>query len=97
MVTSALSKRSLATASLSAPSAGRLAKEARVAARQRHDPLDPSSWEGHQVPSGGWSRGLPQTSAPGASGASNASQVPARPKGPLPSPGEVLRMNAANK
>eukprot|EP00965_Chrysotila_dentata_P197372 6178152-Pleurochrysis_carterae.AAC.1 len=78
-----------------APSASRAAKEARMAARSRADPLDPASWEGYHVPQGGWSKGLPAD--PGAAANRPAGAAPAKQKGPLPSPGEILRMNAANQ
>ena len=71
-----------------------------------YDPLDPSSWEGYDVPIGGWSRGLATSSGsapPAPSGEAGAAPAGAA-VGPLarpavgkalPSPGEILRMNAA--
>ena len=67
-----------------------------------YDPLDPASWEGYDVPLGGWSRGLSAAQGRGAgataSGATSgaAATAPAHPPGKaLPSPGDILRMNAA--
>ena len=73
-----------------------------------YDPLDPSSWEGYDVPLGGWSRGLATSqgrAAPAPSGGAGAAPAgPVAAVGPLarpapgkalPSPGEILRMNAA--
>ena len=69
------------------------------------DPLDPSTWEGFDVPEGGWGAGLAQTqgrkaAAPGAPPAGPpppgvAARPAAVPGKALPSPGEILRMNAA--
>ena len=75
-----------------------------------YDPLDPASWEGYDVPLGGWSRGLATsqgraaqpgeaasheaTAAAGVTGgpATRPAQAPGKA---LPSPGDILRMNAA--
>lgn len=59
-------------------------------------PLDPASWEGYDVPVGGWNRGTAassSTSSNAPSGSSNTN-VLKKPNGPLPSPGDILRMNA---
>ena len=68
-------------------SAGRAAKEARLAARSAADPLDPSSWEGYEVPRGGWSGPSRVVAGAAASGSHKG----------LPTPGEILRMNSAQK
>ena len=77
------------------PSAARAAKQARHEKRARADPMDPSSWEGYQVPTGGWGRGLPPQggAAPAAGGATTADAARKSNGGPLPSPGDILRMN----
>ncbi len=81
---------------------------ARQMKRAAADPLDPASWEGYEVPVGGWSKGLAdQPPGAGGAGARGGAQPtaassaqpaaggpPVRRAGPLPSPGDIMRMNA---
>ena len=66
--------------------------------QRAYDPLDPSSWEEYEVPEGGWSKGLAQSQGQPARAPQPSAAAPPRPEGKaLPSPGEILRMNAAAK
>ncbi|KAL1525441.1 hypothetical protein AB1Y20_020299 [Prymnesium parvum] len=82
----------LALTNKSTPSASKVARQDRMIKRAREDPLDPASWEGYEVPVGGWNRGAGGAST--STSAAATSSAPKKPGGPLPSPGEILRMNA---
>ena len=66
----------------------------------KRDPLDPASWEGYDVPAaGGWGRGLDHAQGrsgaprPAAAATAAGAGAPHRSGGPLPSPGDIMRMN----
>ena len=65
---------------------------ARARINSTRDPLDPASWDGYEVPPvGGWG-GRAAGGGKGGAPAGAASAAPAKRSGPLPSPGEIMRM-----
>ena len=53
-----------------------------------------ASWEGYDVPVGGWNRGAASSQSVEPSASASTAGAVKKPGGPLPSPGDILRMNA---